>query len=153
MEEKLTSVSRWLLALAAIIIPLTVLILSSAAWGQNYVFNTNQWTRYLLFASWILLAISAIVGTANLINTPERQPGEAEAEKAEVATAVDDEEAREEDGGEEVAAAKKPKRPFDLTYAFTLTQACSFVLGLILYVAYMSWMILGLQAYPTQTGI
>jgi hypothetical protein len=150
MEEKLNMASRWLLALAVILIPLTVITIVSGAWGLNYQFNTNQWTRYLLFASWILLALSAIVGTANIISPPELESEMAASAVKSPASAMDEEEGEEE---EEAGAGRPPrtkeKRPFNYAYAFTLTQACSFVLGMVLYVAYMSWMILGLQAYPT----
>jgi hypothetical protein len=42
---------------------------------------------------------------------------------------------------------------FNVGYAFLLAQACTLALGLILYVAYVSWMILGLQPYPALTGV
>jgi hypothetical protein len=148
MEEKLNMASRWLLALAVILIPLTVIAVVSGAWGLNYQFNTNQWTRYLLFASWILLAMSAIVGTANLISPPELESEKAAAAAKPPTTVSRDEEDEEEEEAERVIK-KSDKPPFNYAYAFTLTQACSFVLGMVLYVAYMSWMILGLQAYPT----
>ena len=148
MEEKLNTVSRWLLALAVILIPLTVIAVVSGAWGVNYQFNTNQWTKYLLFASWILLGISAVVGTANLISPPELESEKA-AEAAGAAVSGPHDEEEEEAEGLERPARKKERPPFNYVYAFTLTQASSFVLGIVLYVAYVSWMILGLQAYPT----
>lgn len=149
MEEKLNTASRWLLALAVILIPLTMIAIVSGAWGLNYQFNTNQWTRYLLFASWILLALSAVVGTANLISPPELETENAPA-KAKSPERGSDEEEEEETS--EPTAGKKAKPDVNIGYAFTLAQACSFALGMILYVAYMSWMILGLQAYPTTAG-
>jgi hypothetical protein len=147
MDEKLNTTSRWLLALAVILIPLTAIALVSGAWGVNYQFDTNQWIRYLIFASWILLAISAVTGIANLINPPEL-----ESEKAVTpAPAGGSLEVEDDEDGEDTSSTDKEKvKPaFNAAYAFTLAQACSFALGLILYVAYMSWMILGLQAYPT----
>ena len=148
MEEKLETASRWLMALAVILIPLTAIAIVSGAWGVNYQFNTNQWTRYLLFASWILLAVSAVAGTANLISPPELESERAAAAMKPVESQSHDEEEEEEEGSE-VVVTKEDKAPFNYNYAFTLAQACTFVLGIVLYVAYMSWMILGLQAYPT----
>jgi hypothetical protein len=141
------------LALAVILIPLTAIAIVSGAWGLNYQFNTNQWTRYLLFASWILLAISAVVGTANLISPPELESEKAAAKAQKLAVAKDDEDEEEKEEGSERISSREAKPAFNYAYAFTLTQACSFALGMILYVAYMSWMILGLQAYPTTTGL
>jgi len=148
MDEKLNVASRWLLALAVILIPLTVIAIVSGAWGLNYQLNTNQWTRYLLFASWILLALSAVVGTANLITPPEAESGKSLAEPRPVPREGGDE---EEDTDGEPKRSDRPKgRPaFNSVYAFMLAQACTFVVGIILYIAYMSWMLLGLQAYPT----
>lgn len=152
MEERLNTASRWLLALAVILIPLTVIALVSGAWGLNYQFGTNQWTRYLLFASWILLAISAVVGITSLISPPELE-SEKVPEKARQPEPVSEEEEGEE-GEEKVerVSPKKAKPAFNAAYAFTLAQACFFSLGIILYIAYISWMLLGLQAYPTTTG-
>jgi len=149
MEERLNTASRWLLALAVILIPLTVIALVSGAWGLNYQFNTNQWTRYLLFASWILLAISAVVGITSLISPPEL-----ESEKVSEKTRPPEAGSEEEEGEEkvELVSPKKAKPGFNAAYAFTLAQACFFSLGIILYIAYISWMLLGLQAYPTGTG-
>lgn len=149
MEEKLNTTSRWLLALAVLLIPLTVIAIVSGAWGLNYQFDTNQWTRYLLFASWILMAISAIVGIANLISPPELEP-EKKAVKAQASASAPGE--GEEEEGSRPVATRAAKPALNMAYAFTLAQACSFALGMILYVAYVSWLILGLQAYPTQAG-
>jgi len=147
MEEKLNAASRWLTALAVIMIPLSVIAIVSGAWGVNYQFDTNQWISYLVFASWILLMLSVIAGIANLISPPEQESGEAAAEVP-AATASESEE-DEAEGGEARVPAKKAKSAFNFAYALLLTQACTFTLGMILYVAYISWMILGVQPYPT----
>lgn len=149
MDEKLYTASRWLAALAIILIPLSVIAVVSGAWGLNYQFDTAQWTKYLLFASWILLTLSVIAGLANLISPPE-----VEMEKAETAAKA---EVEGETEGEEEEGAKRSPKPeassFNVGYAFLLAQACTLALGLILYVAYVSWMILGLQPYPALTGL
>ena len=141
MDERLNLASRWLLALAVILIPLTVIAMISGAWGLNYQLNANQWTRYLLFASWLLLALSAVAGTANLIAPPE-----AACEQEPLAPP------REGDmEGDEAAGpwSAQGGRAFDGAYAFVLVQACAFVAGMIVYIAYLSWMLLGLQAFPS----
>ena len=147
MEEKLNSASRWLMALAVILIPLTVIALVSSVWGLNYQFDTNQWTRYLLFASWILLTLSFVAGIAGLISPPE--PELAPVKTAELPEAASESEKDEGEESEGRVPAKKAKTAFNLGYALLLVQSCTFALGLILYVAYISWMILGLQPYPT----
>jgi hypothetical protein len=154
MEEKLNSASRWLMALAVILIPLTVIALVSSVWGLNYQFDTNQWTRYLLFASWILLAISAIIGITNIISPPELESEKAPTKAKEKSPAPLSEEGEGEDEeGAERVETKKAKPAFNAVYAFTLAQACFFSLGIILYVAFISWMLLGLQAYPASSGL
>jgi len=145
MDEKLNAASRWLTALAVIVIPLSVIAVVSSAWGLNYQFETAQWTRYLLFASWILLTLSVLAGIANFISPPE-----AELEKAD--PAVEAKDAGETEEGEGESAERGPKtvkKPFNIGYAFLLSQACTMALGLILYVAYISWMILALQPYSS----
>ncbi len=149
MDEKLNTASRWLAALAVILIPLSVLAVVSSAWGLNYQFETAQWTRYLLFASWILLTLSVLAGIANFISPPEE-----EVEDKEAVARAKDEGVMEE--GEEESAERSPKttkKPLNLGYAFLLAQACTLALGLLLYVAYISWMILALQPYSSLTGM
>jgi len=149
MDEKLYTASRWLAALAIILIPLSVIAVVSGAWGLNYQFDTAQWTKYLLFASWMLLTLSVLAGIANLISPPE-----AELEKMETAVKAEAEGEKEGDEEEGTKSVPKPEKPaFNIGYAFLLAQACTLVLGLILYVAYISWMILGLQPYPALTAI
>ncbi|RJP30218.1 MAG: hypothetical protein C4536_10325 [Actinobacteria bacterium] len=149
MDERLYTASRWLTALAIILVPLSVIAVVSGAWGLNYQFDTAQWTRYLLFASWILLALSVIAGIANLISPPE-----VTLEKPVAPARM--EAAGETEGDEEETAKSAPqadKPPFNVGYAFLLAQACTLALGVVLYVAYISWMILGLQSYPALTGL
>jgi hypothetical protein len=149
MDEKLYTASRWLAALAIILIPLSVIAVVSGAWGLNYQFDTAQWTKYLLFASWMLLTLSVLAGIANLISPPET-----ELEKIETAVKAEVEGETEDD--EEGSAKRSPKaeKPaFNMGYAFLLAQASTLVLGLVLYVAYISWMILALQPYPALTSL
>ncbi|MBN2026382.1 MAG: hypothetical protein JW854_06470 [Actinobacteria bacterium] len=149
MDEKLNTASRWLAALAIILIPLSVIAVVSGAWGLNYQFDTAQWTKYLLFASWILLTLSVIAGIANLITPPET-----EMEKIETAVKTEVEGETEDDEEESAKGVPKPEKPaFNLGYAFLLAQATTLALGLLLYVTYISWMILGLQPYPALTSI
>ena len=115
----------------------------------NYQFDTNQWTRYLLFASWVLMAVSAVVGISSLVSPPELGSEKGEARVGAPASAADSE-AEEEGEGETRTAAEGAARPgLNAAYAFTLAQAVTFVLGLMVYVVYTSWLILGLQAYPS----
>jgi hypothetical protein len=150
MEERFSTASRWLTALAVILIPLSVIAIVSGAWGVNYQFDTNQWTSYLLFASWVLLMLSVIAGISNLISPPEREPAKiAAAALPATASETDEDEGEEEEGR---VPAQKEKAAFNFGYALLLAQACTFALGMILYVAYISWMILGVQPYPVGPG-
>jgi len=148
MDEKLYTASRWLVALAIILVPLSVIAVVSGAWGLNYQFDSAQWTKYLLFASWIFMTLSVLAGMANLISPPETELEKIEsAVKAEVESEMEGDE-------EDVKPSPKPgESSFNVGYAFLLGQACTLALGLILYVAYISWMILGLQSYPALTSI
>ncbi len=152
MNEKLNTASRWLLALAVILIPLSVIAVVSSAWAVNWQFGTNQWTKYLLFAAWILLSLSVVTGIANLISPPEMEAAAAEAAAPPPVASASGEEEEVEESAERVPV-KKGKPAFNLGYAFLLAQACTFALGMIFYVTYISWMILGLQAYPSTPGL
>lgn len=147
MEEKMNLASRWLMALAVLMIPLSVIAIVSGAWGVNYQFDTNQWTNYLVFVSWVLFLLSIVAGIVNVISPPEL-----EGEKAETAAPVAEVSGPDADEEEEVGTtvpAKKKKSAFNFAYAMLLTQVFTFSLGMVVYVAYISWMILGLKAYPT----
>ncbi len=142
MEDRFFGVSRWLVALTVMFIPISVLILVSGVWGYNVQLGLNQWTRYLLFVSWILLTISLIAGISNLISPPFEEGAEEE-DKPLVANKA--EKAADEEGGEDEdkpAEIVKKKRNLNVGYALLLTQAGTFLLGVIIYVVYISWMIL-----------
>jgi hypothetical protein len=140
MEERLYGVTRWLVALTVVFIPLSIFILISGSWGAN--FGDSQWTRYLLFASWVLLTLSLIAGVSNLINPTDEElemgsesPMSA---KSESDSALEGEEEKEE----EESAVARPEKTRDFGYSLLLAQATTFLLGIILYVVFISWMVL-----------
>jgi hypothetical protein len=140
MEEKINVVSRWLVALTVIFIPLSIIILVSGSWGANFL--DMQWTRYLLFASWIALTLSLIVGAGNMITfmAVDASP------KKKKPTVVNKSNGDEgEDGAEDEKADKPADNPSSsMSYNLMVVQVGTFVIGVILYVAFVSWMILPL---------
>ena len=135
MEDRLNGVSRWLVALTVVFIPLSIFILISGPWSANY--GTNQWTRYLLFASWILLTLSLIAGVANLIAPPlEEENGKGEIPM------VKEETDTEEEEKEKTVTEVQTKRRMNMEYSLLMAQATTFLLGIIIYVVYISWMVL-----------
>ena len=139
MEERFNVVSRWLVALAVLFIPLSVFILISGPWSYNFQVQAHQWTRYLLFVSWILLTLSLVTGIAKLVNPPLEEPGQGHEEPPPAAESGKDTEGEEE---EEQTVKVKSKPPIDLGYSLLLGQAASFMLGVLIYVVYISWLIL-----------
>ncbi|MBC7253713.1 MAG: hypothetical protein H5T72_07075 [Actinobacteria bacterium] len=135
MEERLFGAARWLTALAVVFIPLSIIILISGSWLAN--FTSNQWTRYLLFASWVSLTLSIVLGVVNMVGGAGEgglAPGEEESGEGE-----------EEDGGEVTPGATSPgtvARGGRVEQALVLGQATAFLLGVFLYVAFISWMVL-----------
>lgn len=146
MEERLGLASRWLTALSAVVIPLTVIVLVSGSWAVNYQYNTAQWTKYVLFASWILFTLSLVAGVTNLISPP------LEADAAGEAAAAPGSQEGETPEGEEVRIGPRPKPAVDFNYAMLLGQAAAFMLGMTLYVVYISWMVLSVKPLPVLGG-
>ena len=150
MEERLNVASRWLVALTAVIVPLTVIVLISAPWGLNYQYDVGQWTKYMLFAAWILFALSLGAGVSVLVSPPA---GESGGEQEAPADAVEGEPGEEGEEEKEKPAGPEAKPAFNFDYALLLSQATCFMLGMILYVVYLSWMILSLKPMSGLTGM
>jgi hypothetical protein len=139
MEDRFYNVSRWLVAMAVFFIPLSVIILVAGVWSYNVQMGLNQWTRYLLFVSWVLMTVSIITGISNLIAPPLEEKGEETR-----AVIPEEEEGEGAAEGEKEKPAERPakKGKINVGYAFLLAQAGTFLLGVVLYVVYVSWMIL-----------
>jgi hypothetical protein len=142
MEERFYITTRWLIALTVVFIPLSIFILISGPWSAN--FGNSQWTRYFLFASWILLTLSIVAGVSNLIAPPELEQDKGVDEPTAAKEPGEDLHSEEPEGEGEVGGAvkAKPKKGINVGYAMLLTQAATFLLGIILYVVYISWMLL-----------
>ena len=132
MEDRIGLVSRWFVAIAVVFIPLSILVLISGSWGANFL--SSQWTRYLLFASWVALTVSLVVGAGNTVVFMAESPRM-------VARGEDPE--GEKEGGEEtpVPSASRGKSS-NMSYNLLLVQVASFLVGVVLYVAFISWMLL-----------
>jgi hypothetical protein len=136
MEESYRTVSRWIMALAVIFIPLSIIILVSGPWSYNFQVQANQWIRYLLFISWILITLAIITGIANMLSPmQDEEAGEA----VEVKPAIT-EMAEGEEGGEKPEPVR-PKSKMSMGFTMLMSQAVLFSLGIILYVVYISWLI------------
>ena len=135
MEEKSNVVSRWLLALTVLFIPLSLMSLITGTWGANYI--DAQWTRYLLFASWIALTLSLIVGAGNMLTF--MADGSGKVKKKSVAAAGMSGEGEEEEIVEEIVEEETAST---MSGGLLLAQVSTFMLGVILYVAFISWMLL-----------
>ncbi|MGQ9474494.1 MAG: hypothetical protein ACUVRX_04285 [Actinomycetota bacterium] len=134
MNDRSSGAVRWLTALAVVFIPLSIIILISGSWLAN--FTSNQWTRYLLFASWISLTLSVVLGVANMVGRLGEEGPFPVAGGTEVDKVV---------GGKTTLDpgpyAMKRER-YGVEEALLLGQATTFLLGLFLYVAFISWMVL-----------
>jgi hypothetical protein len=150
MEDRFYGVSRWLVALTVVFIPLSVIMLVSGVWGYNVQLGLNQWTRYLLFVSWVLLTISLIAGISNLITPPLEEEAEGKAGSQTAMKAEKDEEGGDDD--DKPVEEVNKKRNLNVGYALLLTQAGTFLMGVIVYVVYISWMILPYINIPKTTG-
>ncbi|MBC7252418.1 MAG: hypothetical protein H5T72_00410 [Actinobacteria bacterium] len=151
MNGKFSGTARWLTALAVMFIPLSIVILISGSWMANFM--SNQWTRYLLFASWISLTLSVVLGVVNMAGLSGEESrasdiGVSRGLAGEVggpATGGGEGEAGEERRGE-TASGSIPsgmeREGYGVEQALMLGQASAFLLGLFLYVAFISWMIL-----------
>ncbi|OFW56164.1 MAG: hypothetical protein A2W01_09295 [Candidatus Solincola sediminis] len=144
MEERYGNVSRWLTGLSVLFIPLSILILSSVPLSYNFQLllsskPANSWIRFLLFASWILITLAIIAGIANLLSPLSGEEGE-EVTEAKASSLEEGEEA----GMAEVESTvvMRPKNKMSMVFTTLMAQAVLFTLGIILYVAYISWLVL-----------
>ncbi len=138
MEDRISVISRWFVALTVVFIPLSILVLISGSWGANFL--SSQWTRYLLFASWVALTVSLVVGAGNtVVFMAEDKEEEKGAEPA-----SSDEGAEEEAEDRERAPAPKARngKSSSMSYNLLLVQVATFLVGVVLYVAFISWMLL-----------
>ncbi|WP_287155376.1 hypothetical protein [Candidatus Solincola tengchongensis] len=135
MSEKQFGAARWLTALAVIFIPLSIIILISGSWLAN--FTSNQWTRYLLFASWVFMTLSTVLGVANMVSGA----GEESSPLPDVAgdAGIGEEEGRE---SEPLLSSRAEPKGQEVEQSLLLGQVSCFLLGLFLYVAFISWMVL-----------
>lgn len=142
-EDVVNTLSRWLLALAVIFIPLSLIVLITVSFAYN--FPDRQWTRYLLFSSWLVLGLSLLAGMANLVNLSfEVDYEDKESPKAEIELETD------EDG--EVVEVLTDSKGVDMGAVLMLSQAFTFALGFILYVIFICWMIVPSLQLQTTTG-
>lgn len=141
-EERLFTVSRWLLALTLIFIPLSIVVLISVVFAYNY--PDRQWTRYLLLLSWISSALSFLLGLMNLIGFSMARGGENTCEERET---------EGEDQGEEdfmssppstmaVESLSHPRGGGHPAGGMLMGQAFTLAVSVILYVAFLCWMLL-----------
>jgi len=143
-NERVFRAAQWLTALAVVFLPLSIIILLSGSWMVN--FTSNQWTRYLLFASWLAFLLSVVMGVFNMISAPaERRRRPASRLADDGGRTGDPEEpggkARPEDDAPALSAATG-ERQLSGGQGMLLAQATVFLMGLFLYMAFISWMIL-----------
>ncbi|NPV58232.1 MAG: hypothetical protein HPY75_01050 [Actinobacteria bacterium] len=139
MEDRIGLVSRWFVALTVVFIPLSILVLISGSWGANFL--SSQWTRYLLFASWVALTVSLVVGAGNTVVFMAEDKEEDEKSPRVVARGEDPE--GEKEGGEETPAPSASRgKSSNMSYNLLLVQVATFLVGVVLYVAFISWMLL-----------
>ena len=139
-EERIYQVSKWLLALVSVIIPLSILILISALFAANY--PAREWTRFLLFAAWMCWTISLIAGVVNIVGfffTEESGIQEGQP--------VDEVEEKQEEIGEAGQEGKKAvegEKDSSALWSASLmgAQAAFFMTGVLLYVAFCAYMVL-----------
>lgn len=142
-EDVVNTLSRWLLALAVIFIPLSLIVLITVSFAYN--FPDRQWTRYLLFSSWLVLGLSLLAGMANLVNLSfEVDYEDKESPKAEIELETDEE--------GEVVEVLTDSKGVDMGAVLMLSQAFTFALGFILYVIFICWMIVPSLQLQTTTG-
>jgi hypothetical protein len=139
-EDRIYQVSRWLLALVAVIIPLSILILISALFAANY--PAREWTRFLLFAAWMCWTISLIAGVVNIVGFFfSEETGIPE--KTAFDEIVEKQEEMDKAGGEDKKADEKKSDSSALWSASLMGgQAAFFMTGVLLYVAFCAYMVL-----------
>jgi len=151
MNGKFSSTARWLTALAVMFIPLSIIILISGSWMANFM--SNQWTRYLLFASWISFTLSVVLGVVNMAGLSGEESRAADIGEGQglaggeghLEAGAGEGEAGEKRRGETASSAipsGMEREMYRVEQALMLGQASAFLLGLFLYVAFISWMIL-----------
>jgi hypothetical protein len=148
-EERIYQVSKWLLALVTVIIPLSILILVSALFAANY--PAREWTRFLLFAAWMCWTISMIAGVVNIVGfffteesgIQEGQPVDEVEEKQEETGKMGQEEQEAHEKQEDRKEVKAAKDSSALWSASLMgAQAAFFMTGVLLYVAFCAYMVL-----------
>jgi len=147
-EERIYQVSKWLLALVSVIIPLSILILISALFAANY--PAREWTRFLLFAAWMCWTISLIAGVVNIVGfffteesgIQEGQPVDEVEERQEEIGKIGNEE--QEEPKADIGKTDKSKKDSSALWSASLmgAQAAFFMTGVLLYVAFCAYMVL-----------
>jgi ABC-type transporter Mla maintaining outer membrane lipid asymmetry permease subunit MlaE len=132
MEDRYNVISRWLVALTVVFIPLSLMTLITGTWGANYI--DAQWTRYLLFASWIALTLSLIVGAGNMLTFMADTSGRAKKKAAALDVPTEEQ--------EEIVESVEEEASSSMGASLVLVQVSTFLLGMILYVTFISWMLL-----------
>lgn len=144
MEERGSRAAQWLTALSVIYVPLSIIILLSGSWMVN--FSSNQWTRYLLFASWVAMVVSTVLGVFNMISLPAERRERPAGRRLEGGEPGGEEEGERERSAEvphpAVSATEAAEPVSPRVQGLLLAQAAAFLLGLFLYMAFISWMIL-----------
>ncbi len=139
MEDRIGLVSRWFVALTVVFIPLSILVLISGSWGANFL--SSQWTRYLLFASWVALTVSLVVGAGNTVAFMAVDGGK-EGEAGPLSPGEDGGGEGESDERDREAFGVREKKSSSMSYNLLLVQVGTFLVGVVLYVAFISWMLL-----------
>ena len=151
MEGKYSKASMWLTGLAVLFIPLSIIILFSGPWSINYQVQTHQWIRYLLFVSWILMTLAIIAGIANLIS-PMAEEEVVEGVKVKRSSVEAGEDNTVIEAEEESTVMVRPRSKMTMTMVTLMSQATLFALGIILYVVYISWLLLPAVSQKLLTG-
>ncbi|MDY6795278.1 MAG: hypothetical protein SWK76_08370 [Actinomycetota bacterium] len=138
-EDRMYDVTRWLVALVAVVLPLSILIMVSALFGYNY--PGREWTRFLLFASWIAWAISLTAGVINLIGFSLAEPL-AGVKKAEAGSDEPPSESPEDTLPEESVGEFLEETSLRMSSSLLVSQAAFFLGGAFIYIAFCCWMIL-----------
>ncbi|MFW6113976.1 MAG: hypothetical protein ACOC78_03535 [Actinomycetota bacterium] len=136
-ENRMYDTSRWLVALAAVVIPLSIIIMVS---GFSYNYTGRQWTRYLLLAALIAWVLSLAAGVINLIGFSTAEPPDLGQEKP--AGGFGEEKAPAEGMLEEAVESTGKQSSQKMGASLLVAQAAFFLGGAFVYVAFCCWMIL-----------